>query len=37
MGPVNFLRVWHNNGGEGVWAGWFLDKVAVEDLQTKTR
>ena len=28
-----FCRIWHDNAGKGDDAGWFLDKVIVEDLQ----
>ncbi len=37
IGPLTFLRIWHDNSGEGNDAGWFLDKVVVEDLQTNQR
>ena len=34
LGELLFLRIWHDNSGDGVKAGWFLDKVVVEDLTT---
>ncbi|CAD5124264.1 DgyrCDS12559 [Dimorphilus gyrociliatus] len=37
LGALTFLRIWHDNSGEGDNASWFLDKVVVEDIQTKTR
>ncbi len=37
LGPLTFLRIWHDNSGEGVHGGWFLDKVIIEDLQTNMR
>ena len=35
LGDLVFLRIWHDNSGKGDDASWFLDKVVVEDLQTK--
>ena len=37
LGPLSFCRVWHDNSGKGVDSGWFLDKVIIEDLQTRIR
>ena len=34
LGPLTFLRVWHDNSGKGKHASWFLDKVVITDLQT---
>ena len=32
LGKLQQIRIWHNNQGFG--AGWFLDKVVVEDLSS---
>lgn len=37
LGPLTFLRIWHDNQGQGKQKGWFLDQVAVLDLQTGDR
>ena len=37
VGNVNFLRIWHDNSGEGATAGWFLDKVIIEDIAARRR
>ncbi|KAI0228520.1 Polycystic kidney disease protein 1-like 2, partial [Lamellibrachia satsuma] len=34
---LSLLRIWHDNSGDGVHAGWFLDKIVIEDLQTSER
>ena len=34
LGPLTFLRVWHDNSGKGKHASWFLDKVVITNLQT---
>ena len=34
MGPLAFLRIWHDNTGNGKKRSWFLDQVQVKDLQT---
>jgi hypothetical protein len=34
LGPLTFLRIWHDNSGKGSKRGWFLDQVHVTDLQT---
>ena len=35
LGTPVFLRVWHDNSGEGHDNDWQLDKVIVVDLQTR--
>ena len=37
LGELSFVRLWHDNSGEGDNAGWFLDKVVIEDINGKTR
>ena len=37
LGNLNFLRIWHDNSGEGIQASWFLDKVIVEDIVARKR
>ena len=37
LGDLVFIRVWHDNSGKGDSSSWFLDKIIVEDLQTKHR
>ncbi|XP_076456106.1 polycystin-1-like protein 2 [Babylonia areolata] len=34
LGPLSYLRVWHDNSGKGLHQGWYLGKVIVTDLQT---
>ncbi|CAM1317953.1 Uncharacterised protein g6856 [Pycnogonum litorale] len=34
LGDLLHLRVWHDNGGKGKRASWYLDVVVVRDLQT---
>jgi len=34
LGPLTFLRIWHDNAGRGKLKGWFLDQIQVTDLQT---
>ena len=35
LGPLTYLRVWHDNSGSGDMASWFLKCVIVHDLQTR--
>jgi len=37
LGPLTFLRIWHDNEGAGKKKGWFLDQIQVTDLQTGER
>jgi hypothetical protein len=37
LGPLNYLRVWHDNTGRGSSASWFLKYIIVRDLQTMER
>ena len=34
LGPLTFLRIWHDNSGHGKLKGWFLDQIQITDLQT---
>ena len=34
LGPLNYMRVWHDNTGRGASASWFLKYIIVRDLQT---
>jgi hypothetical protein len=31
---LNYIRVWHDNSGNGASASWFLKYIIVRDLQT---
>ena len=35
MGPLNYIRVWHDNSGVGSSSGWFLKNIIIRDLHTK--
>ena len=37
LGPLNFIRLWHDNSGKGSYASWYCKYVAVYDLQTKEK
>lgn len=37
LGHLVFLRIWHDNSGKGNHASWFIDKILIEDLQTKLK
>ncbi|ELT87232.1 hypothetical protein CAPTEDRAFT_84236, partial [Capitella teleta] len=34
LGPLTYLRIWHDNSGKGKNKGWYLDQVQLTDLQT---
>jgi hypothetical protein len=34
LGPLLYLRVWHDNSGEKEKASWFLNMINIMDLQT---
>ena len=34
LGPLNYIRVWHDSAGQGAAASWFLKYVIVRDLKT---
>ena len=37
LGSLNYLRIWHDNSGQGSQASWFLKFVIVHDLQTREK
>ncbi|KAK3592414.1 hypothetical protein CHS0354_004039, partial [Potamilus streckersoni] len=37
LGPLTFLRIWHDNTGNGNLRSWYLDQIQVTDLQTGER
>ncbi|OWF47600.1 Polycystic kidney disease and receptor for egg jelly-related protein [Mizuhopecten yessoensis] len=37
LGPLNFMRIWHDNKGKGKMRSWYLDQVQITDLQTGDR
>ncbi|KAK4305797.1 hypothetical protein Pmani_022322 [Petrolisthes manimaculis] len=34
LGPLHYLRIWHDNGGKGRSSSWFLGYMVVRDIQT---
>ncbi|KAK7505245.1 hypothetical protein BaRGS_00003407 [Batillaria attramentaria] len=34
LGDLQWMRVWHDNSGQGEWGSWFLSHVTVRDVQT---
>jgi hypothetical protein len=34
LGPLNYIRIWHDNSGSGASASWFLKYIIIRDLQT---
>ncbi|CAH1794576.1 unnamed protein product [Owenia fusiformis] len=34
IGPMTFLRIWHDNSGRGKFKGWYCEQVQLVDLQT---
>lgn len=37
LGNLTYLRIWHDNSGQGDKASWFLKWVIVHDLQTREK
>ena len=37
LGALNYVRVWHDNSGQGSSASWFVKYIVVRDLQTMGR
>ena len=37
MGPLKYIRVWHDNSGEGDNASWYLKHIIIKDLQTREK
>ena len=36
-GDLSYVRVWHDNSGEGNANSWYLHKIVITDLQTNAR
>ncbi|KAK8728348.1 hypothetical protein OTU49_009244 [Cherax quadricarinatus] len=34
LGPLQFMRIWHDNSGKGINASWYLSCIVVRDVQT---
>lgn len=34
LGRLNYVRIWHDNSGEGKFRSWFLSFIVVKDIQT---
>jgi hypothetical protein len=34
LGTLNYIRIWHDNTGQGNSASWFLKYIIIRDLQT---
>lgn len=34
LGPLQYLRIWHDNSGKGKKASWFFSYMVVRDIQT---
>ena len=32
LGPIIYMRVWHDNAGPGDMADWYLDRIVLTDL-----
>ncbi|GFN94987.1 polycystic kidney disease 1 2-like protein, partial [Plakobranchus ocellatus] len=37
LGRINYMRVWHDNSGKDPFSSWYLNYIAVRDLQTNER
>ncbi|VDI23342.1 Hypothetical predicted protein [Mytilus galloprovincialis] len=37
LGDLSYVYIWHDNSGEGESSSWYLNRVDVEDIQTKER
>ncbi|XP_076075764.1 polycystin-1-like protein 2 [Mytilus galloprovincialis] len=35
LGPLTYIRMWHDNSGKGRNQGWYLNKIIITDLQTR--
>ena len=33
LGPLQCLRIWHDNSGQGKFGSWYLDRIDIVDLQ----
>ncbi|XP_072044193.1 polycystin-1-like isoform X2 [Amphiura filiformis] len=37
LGTLNYMRLWHDNSGVGPNQSWYLQYIAIRDLQTRER
>lgn len=37
LGPLTYLRIWHDNSGSGNSKSWYLNTVDIVDLQTNEK
>ncbi|KAH9492781.1 hypothetical protein Btru_024701 [Bulinus truncatus] len=37
LGRINYIRIWHDNSGKGKFGSWFLNYIAIKDLQTDVK
>ena len=37
LGNLNYLKIWHDNSGNGDKASWFLKYIIVRDMQTREK
>ncbi len=37
MGSLNYMKIWHDNSGQGDNASWYLKHIIVNDLQTNEK
>lgn len=37
LGRLNYIRIWHDNSGEGKFRSWFLSFIVVKDIQTREK
>ncbi|XP_077864172.1 polycystin-1-like protein 2 [Saccoglossus kowalevskii] len=34
LGPLTYLRIWHDDSGKGEHGSWYLSRIMISDLQT---
>jgi len=37
LGPLYYIRIWHDNSGKGNNAGWYLNYIIVRDIHTQEK
>nr|XP_002732126.1 PREDICTED: polycystic kidney disease protein 1-like 2-like [Saccoglossus kowalevskii] len=37
LGTLNYMRIWHDNSGKGEMQSWYLNYIAIRDVQTGER
>ncbi|XP_072028186.1 polycystin-1-like protein 2 [Amphiura filiformis] len=37
LGVLNYMRIWHDNSGKGNKQSWYLQYIAIRDIQTRQR